>query len=78
MVAIGEVGLGGEVRRASGMAKRLAEAGRLGFHDALVPAAPHSRVGQPQARAAPKTSLRQLPAATLIDALAIAFGARSS
>jgi DNA repair protein RadA/Sms len=78
MVAIGEVGLGGEVRRASGMAKRLAEAGRLGFHDALVPAAPQSRVGQQQARAVPKTSLRQLPAATLIDALAIAFSARSS
>jgi DNA repair protein RadA/Sms len=38
MVALGEVGLGGELRRVNGMAKRLAEARRLGFGDALVPA----------------------------------------
>ena len=38
MVALGEVGLGGELRRVNAMAKRLTEARRLGFHDALVPA----------------------------------------
>ena len=38
LVVIGEVGLGGEARRVSGMQKRLAEARRLGFRDALVPA----------------------------------------
>ena len=38
VVAFGEVGLGGEVRRVSGGARRLAEAARLGFSIALVPA----------------------------------------
>lgn len=37
LAAIGEVGLGGEVRRVAAMGKRLAEAGRLGFTEALVP-----------------------------------------
>ncbi len=37
MVALGEVGLAGEVRRVSGVARRLAEAARLGFTIGLVP-----------------------------------------
>jgi DNA repair protein RadA/Sms len=37
MVAIGEVGLTGEVRRVSAVGRRLAEAARLGFRCALVP-----------------------------------------
>jgi DNA repair protein RadA/Sms len=37
MVALGEVGLAGEVRRVSGIRTRLAEAARLGFTRALVP-----------------------------------------
>jgi DNA repair protein RadA/Sms len=37
MVAIGEVGLTGEIRRVGAMPKRLAEAARLGFRFALVP-----------------------------------------
>ena len=78
MVAIGEVGLGGEVRRVSGMAKRLAEAGRLGFHRALVPAPPKDRPDQHQSRAAPRTPPRELPAATLAEALSVAFGGRGS
>jgi DNA repair protein RadA/Sms len=36
-VAFGEVGLGGEVRRVPGVARRLEEAQRLGFDRALVP-----------------------------------------
>jgi DNA repair protein RadA/Sms len=40
LVAIGEVGLAGEIRRVTGMARRLAEAARLGFTHALVPADP--------------------------------------
>ncbi|MEZ5151517.1 DNA repair protein RadA [Rhodococcus zopfii] len=36
-VLLGEVGLAGEVRRVSGVGRRLAEAGRLGFTRALVP-----------------------------------------
>lgn len=40
LVAIGEVGLAGEVRRVTGVQRRLAEAARLGFTHALVPADP--------------------------------------
>lgn len=36
-VVIGEIGLGGEIRRVPGIARRLAEAARLGFARALVP-----------------------------------------
>ena len=38
VVAIGEVGLAGEVRRVTGVQRRLAEAERLGFRLAIVPA----------------------------------------
>ncbi|GAA1927814.1 DNA repair protein RadA [Streptomyces sodiiphilus] len=38
LVAIGEVGLAGEVRRVTGVQRRLSEAARLGFTHALVPA----------------------------------------
>jgi DNA repair protein RadA/Sms len=37
MVAIGEVGLGGEIRRVPGIERRLREAARLGFSAAIVP-----------------------------------------
>jgi DNA repair protein RadA/Sms len=37
VVAIGEVGLAGEVRRVAGLARRLAEAERMGFRRAVVP-----------------------------------------
>lgn len=37
-VALGEVGLGGEIRRVPGTERRLAEAARLGFCRAIVPA----------------------------------------
>lgn len=37
LVAIGEIGLAGEVRRVTGVRRRLAEAARLGFTHALVP-----------------------------------------
>ncbi|MCQ4046568.1 DNA repair protein RadA [Streptantibioticus rubrisoli] len=40
LVAIGEVGLAGEVRRVTGVQRRLAEAARLGFTHALVPQDP--------------------------------------
>ena len=38
LIAIGEVGLAGEVRRVPGIERRLAEAARLGFTKAIVPA----------------------------------------
>jgi DNA repair protein RadA/Sms len=36
-VAIGEVGLSGEIRRVGGLGRRLAEAARQGYTTALVP-----------------------------------------
>jgi DNA repair protein RadA/Sms len=40
VVAVGEVGLSGELRRVGGIGRRLAEAARLGFGTALVPPDP--------------------------------------
>jgi DNA repair protein RadA/Sms len=37
MVAIGEVGLAGEIRGVTGIQRRLAEADRMGFRRAIVP-----------------------------------------
>jgi DNA repair protein RadA/Sms len=37
LIALGEVGLAGEVRAVPGVRRRLAEAGRLGFRSAIVP-----------------------------------------
>jgi DNA repair protein RadA/Sms len=37
LVAFGEIGLGGELRQAGQMPRRLAEAARLGFRQAVVP-----------------------------------------
>jgi DNA repair protein RadA/Sms len=37
LVAIGEVGLAGEIRRVPGIQRRLAEAERMGFRSAIVP-----------------------------------------
>jgi DNA repair protein RadA/Sms len=63
LCAIGEVSLSGDVRRVSALERRLAEAARLGFTAALVPA------GQAAAVAG---GIRALPAATLADTLATA------
>jgi len=53
LVAIGEVGLGGELRQVSHMPRRLAEAARLGFTRAILPfAAPASVDGMQIQRAA--------------------------
>jgi DNA repair protein RadA/Sms len=46
VVAIGEVGLAGEVRRVPGLRRRLAEAERMGFRRAVVPAASAGLDGQ--------------------------------
>ncbi len=45
LVVLGEVGLGGEVRRVSHPAQRLSEAARLGFQRALLPASNASDLG---------------------------------
>lgn len=49
LIAIGEVGLAGEIRRVNGVGRRLAEAARLGFEQALVP--PDSGELPPEIRA---------------------------
>jgi DNA repair protein RadA/Sms len=59
VVVIGEVGLAGDLRRVTGMERRLAEAARLGFTTALIP---------PGAKSVP-TGLRTLEAATIGEAL---------
>lgn len=45
LVALGEVGLSGEVRRVAGLDRRLAEASRLGVGLALAPPGAPLRVG---------------------------------
>ena len=60
-IAIGEVGLAGEVRRVSGIGRRLAEASRLGFTHALVPPDPGPI----------PAGIKAIPIANLLDALAI-------
>ena len=61
VVAVGEVGLAGEVRPVSGVPRRLAEAARLGFRVALVPPGG----GEP-----PPAGLRTVTVADLPTALA--------
>ncbi|HET9058313.1 MAG TPA: DNA repair protein RadA [Acidimicrobiales bacterium] len=64
VVTLGEVGLGGELRRVSALAKRLNEAHRMGFGEAVIPAA----------NAGPGPSgMHQAPVATLFDALRLVF-----
>jgi DNA repair protein RadA/Sms len=58
-VMIGEVGLAGDLRRVTGMERRLAEAARQGFTTALIP---------PGCNAVP-TGLQALEAATIVAAL---------
>jgi DNA repair protein RadA/Sms len=62
LVACGEVGLGGELRQVHQTGRRLAEAARLGFRRAVVPAS--ACVDVP--------GLQVLPAATLADAVRLA------
>ncbi len=58
LVVIGEVGLGGEIRQVAQMPRRLAEAARLGYRRAIVPASAPSVDG-----------IRNLPVDTIADAI---------
>ena len=62
LVVIGEVGLAGEVRQVAQVGRRLAEAARLGFTRAIVPASATAKVD----------GIRVEGAATLTEALALA------
>jgi DNA repair protein RadA/Sms len=71
VVAIGEVGLAGEVRRVTGVQRRLAEAERMGFRLAIVPA------GSMPAGSAASTSAGAIEVREVEDireAMAAAFG----
>ena len=70
-VAVGEIGLLGELRPVAGLDRRLREAARLGFERAIVPAA---RGGA----AAEVPGIRVVAAANLRDALAAALGGPAS
>ncbi|MDQ7991545.1 MAG: DNA repair protein RadA [Propionicimonas sp.] len=59
IIALGEVGLSGELRQVPGLERRLAEADRLGFEVALVPAGSNLTL----------RGMRVVEAATLADAL---------
>jgi DNA repair protein RadA/Sms len=70
-VAVGEVGLLGELRGVVGLERRLREAARLGFVRAIVPR-PH-----PGATLAPIDGLTVRPVETLADAISIALEDRA-
>ena len=69
LVAIGEVGLAGEIRRVTGTARRLAEAGRMGFRRAIVPPA------SPPLPPCEGTAMVVTEAPDIVRAIAAALGA---
>ena len=66
IVAIGEVGLSGELRSASQLDRRVAEAARLGFRRCLVP-----KVGSGVSR--PPKNIELIPAGTVREAISAAL-----
>lgn len=67
LVAVGEIGLSGELRAVSHLPRRLNEAAKLGFHRCVVPAT-HRRLGDLPA------GMDAIPARSLREALSIARG----
>ena len=76
VVAIGEVGLAGEVRRVPGLARRIAEAQRLGFRRAIVPAASAALPSGPEITdpGAPGYPMEIREVADLAAAIAVTLG----
>lgn len=72
LAAFGELGLGGEVRRASHAERRIAEAIRLGYEHIIVPAATRRDLTAQEWRAPEGCEL--LPVGTLAEALQAALG----
>jgi DNA repair protein RadA/Sms len=68
VVALGEVGLSGELRSVSQLERRLAEAERLGFKRCVLPA------GSLRNGNGVKSRMELLPAATLREAIGLALG----
>ena len=67
LVAVGEIGLSGELRSVGQLERRLAEAERLGFRRCVLPEASVRR-------GAPRTALELLPAAGLREAIRLGLG----
>ncbi|MBI4297126.1 MAG: DNA repair protein RadA [Chloroflexi bacterium] len=67
LVAVGEVGLSGELRSVGQMERRLAEAAQMGFRACLLPRTAARRLTGP-------LPLELRPAATLSEALSVALG----
>jgi len=77
VVAIGEVGLAGEVRRIPGIARRIAEAQRLGFRRAIVPAGwadERGSDGDPDGRGPGKAPADVREVTSVKEAIAAALG----
>ncbi len=70
LVAIGEVGLAGEIRRVAGIQRRVAEAERMGFRRAIVPAGSDLLA----AASAPGSQLEIREAPDIRAAIAVAMG----
>jgi DNA repair protein RadA/Sms len=68
LIAIGEVGLAGEIRRVTGVQRRLAEAARMGFRRAIVPP------GSPSLPPGEAPSMTVIEAADIGRAIATALG----
>jgi len=68
LVAVGEVGLAGEVRQVAHMSRRLGEAARLGFGRAIVP------LSTPEVSGLQGSGLSTTPVATLADAIGAVLG----
>jgi DNA repair protein RadA/Sms len=71
LIAIGEVGLAGEIRRVTGVQRRLAEAARMGFRQAIVPP------GSPGLPPGEDSPMVVTEAAHIRQAIAIALGTRA-
>jgi DNA repair protein RadA/Sms len=78
LVACGEVGLGGEVRKVAQIDRRLAEAARLGFTSAIVPGSVDA--GPPGMRLLPVTDVAEATAVSGLvdDGVAILASARGA
>jgi DNA repair protein RadA/Sms len=74
LVVMGEVGLGGELRRVRGAARRLAEAARLGFRRAVLPAQNAADGRGISIKLEPAEDLRQALRLALGDAAAQRLG----
>jgi DNA repair protein RadA/Sms len=76
LVAIGEVGLAGEIRRVTGVQRRIAEAERMGFRRAIVPAGSGVLPIAQRAAGELASQLEVREAADIRSAIAAALGAR--